>query len=310
MISASAIFLMGPTASGKTAVATALAQRFPLEIISVDSALVYTDMNIGTAKPDAATLAVAPHHLIDLIAPTQAYSAAQFCADALPLMADITARGRVPLLVGGTMLYFKSLREGLSHLPAADPAIRAAIDADAAERGWAALHQDLLRRDPLTAMRLQPGDSQRIQRALEIMQITGTTMSACLEQGRDAQLPYRLLPLALMPSARNILHERIAQRFDAMLAAGLVEELRDLRGRYDLHADLPSMRCVGYRQAWSYQTGEYGYDEMRNRGIFATRQLAKRQMTWLRNMPDTITADCLDGGLEQRLVAAVDGFLN
>lgn len=309
MTQAAAIFLMGPTASGKTAAALALAQLFPVEIISVDSALVYTDMNIGTAKPDAATLAAAPHHLIDLILPVQSYSAAQFCADALPLMAEITARGHIPLLVGGTMLYFKALREGLSHLPEADPAIRAAIDAEAAVRGWDALHRDLRLLDPLTAARLQPGDSQRIQRALEIIRITGKTMSECLAQGREAELPYRVLPLALMPSARNVLHERIAQRFDAMLAAGLVDELAGLRARYDLRDDLPSMRCVGYRQVWSYQTGEYGYDEMRDRGVFATRQLAKRQMTWLRNMSGIVTMDCLDHGLTQTLAAIIDGFL-
>lgn len=309
MTQAAAIFLMGPTASGKTAAALALAQIFPVEIISVDSALVYTDMNIGTAKPDAATLAAAPHYLIDLIPPTQSYSAAQFCADALPLMAEITARGRIPLLVGGTMLYFKALREGLSNLPEADPAIRATIDAEAAERGWDALHRDLLHLDPLTAARLQPGDSQRIQRALEIFRITGKTMSECLAQGRETELPYRVLPLALMPSARHVLHERIALRFDTMLADGLVDELTDLRDRYDLHADLPSMRCVGYRQAWSYQAGEYGYDEMRDRGIFATRQLAKRQMTWLRNMSGLVTLDCLDDRLTPALVAAIDGFL-
>ena len=207
------------------------------------------------------------------------------------------------------MLYFKALREGLSNLPEADPAVRTAIDAEAADRGWDALHRELLCHDPLTAARLQPGDSQRIQRALEILRITGKTMSECLAQGREAELPYRVLPLALMPSARNVLHERIAQRFDAMLAAGLVDELAGLRARYDLRADLPSMRCVGYRQAWSYQAGEYGYDEMRDRGIFATRQLAKRQMTWLRNMPDIVTMDCLDDRLAQNLVTAIDGFL-
>ncbi len=310
MTQAPAIFLMGPTASGKTAAALALTQIFPVEIISVDSALVYTDMNIGTAKPDAATLAAAPHYLIDLIPPVQSYSAAQFCAAALPLMAEITARGHIPLLVGGTMLYFKALREGLSILPEADPAVRAAIDEEAAERGWDALHRDLQHLDPLTAGRLQPGDSQRIQRALEIIRITGKTMSECLAQGREAELPYRVLPLALMPSARHILHERIALRFDAMLAAGLVDELTGLRARYDLRDDLPSMRCVGYRQAWSYQTGEYGYDEMRDRGIFATRQLAKRQMTWLRNMSGIVTMDCLDERLGQNLIAAIGSFLN
>lgn len=301
---------MGPTASGKTAAAVALLQKFPFEIISVDSALVYREMNIGTAKPDAATLAVAPHHLIDLIAPTQAYSAAQFCAAALPLMADITARGRVPLLVGGTMLYFKALREGLSDLPQADAALRTAIETDAAERGWAALHGDLLHLDPIAAARLQPGDSQRIQRALEVIKLTGRSLSDCWAEGRAAALPYRVLPLALIPSIRSVLHERIARRFDTMLTLGLVEELRDLRMHYDLHAELPAMRCVGYRQAWSYQAGEYGYDEMRNRGIFATRQLAKRQLTWLRSMPDSVVADCLDERLVSQLATAIAGFLD
>ena len=305
-----AIFLMGPTASGKTAAAVTLSQKFPLEIISVDSALVYREMDIGTAKPDAATLAVAPHHLIDLIAPTEVYSAAQFRADVLPLMADITARGRVPLLVGGTMLYFKALREGLSDLPQADAGLRAELERDAAERGWAALHDDLALLDPVTAARLQPTDSQRIQRALEVVRLTGKPMSEAWAQGREAALPYRVLPLALMPSDRQVLHDRIAQRFDVMLGMGLLEELTGLRERYDLNPELPSMRCVGYRQAWSYQVGEYGYDEMRDRGIFATRQLAKRQLTWLRSMADTVVLDCLDEQVELLLTDRVDGFLD
>ncbi|ARU32857.1 tRNA (adenosine(37)-N6)-dimethylallyltransferase MiaA [Sulfuriferula sp. AH1] len=305
-----AILLMGPTASGKTAAAVALSRTFPLEIISVDSALVYRDMDIGTAKPDAATLATAPHHLIDLIAPTEVYSAAQFRADVLPLMADITARGRVPLLVGGTMLYFKALREGLSDLPQADAGLRAEIERDAAERGWPALHHDLAQVDPMTAARLQPTDSQRIQRALEVVRLTGKPMSAAWAQGREAALPYRVLPLALMPSDRQVLHKRIAQRFDAMLGMGLLEELTGLRERYELHPDLPSMRCVGYRQVWSYQEGEYGYDEMRDRGIFATRQLAKRQLTWLRSMADAVMLDCLDEHIELLLKEQVDGFLD
>ena len=306
----SAIFLMGPTASGKTAAAVTLSQKFPLEIISVDSALVYREMDIGTAKPDAATLAVAPHHLIDLIAPTEVYSAAQFRADVLPLMADITARGRVPLLVGGTMLYFKALREGLSDLPQADAGLRAELELDAAERGWAALHHDLALLDPVTAARLQPTDSQRIQRALEVVRLTGKPMSEAWAQGREAALPYRVLSLALMPSDRQVLHDRIAQRFDVMLGMGLLEELTGLRERYDLNPELPSMRCVGYRQAWSYQVGEYGYDEMRDRGIFATRQLAKRQLTWLRSMADTVVLDCLDEQVELLLKDRVDGFLD
>lgn len=305
-----AIFLMGPTASGKTAAAVTLSQKFPLEIISVDSALVYREMDIGTAKPDAATLAVAPHHLIDLIAPTEVYSAAQFRADVLPLMADITARGRVPLLVGGTMLYFKALREGLSDLPQADAGLRAELERDAAERGWAALHYDLALLDPVTAARLQPTDSQRIQRALEVVRLTGKPMSEAWAQGREAALPYRVLPLALMPSDRQVLHDRIAHRFDVMLGMGLLEELTSLRERYDLNPELPSMRCVGYRQAWSYQVGEYGYDEMRDRGIFATRQLAKRQLTWLRSMADAVVLDCLDARLESLLGNQVDVFLS
>jgi tRNA dimethylallyltransferase len=304
-----AILLMGPTASGKTALAVSLAQRFPLEIISVDSAMVYREMNIGTAKPDAATLAAAPHHLIDLISPLQAYSAAQFCADALPLMAAAHARGRVPLLVGGTMLYFKALREGLSELPPADEAVRSQIEIEARQRGWAALHDELSLLDPETAQRLQPGDTQRIQRALEVVRITGQPMSRLWALGRAAVPDFRWLPIALVPSERGQLHQRIAQRFDTMLDAGLLQELSDLRQRYDLHAELPAMRCVGYRQAWAYQSGEYGYQEMRERGIFATRQLAKRQMTWLRGMNAVHTVDCLDTQLYARVEQQVIEFL-
>lgn len=305
-----AIFLMGPTASGKTAAAVALAARFPVEIISVDSALVYRDMNIGTAKPDAATLAEAPHHLIDLIDPSEVYSAAQFRRDALRLMADITARGHIPLLVGGTMLYFKVLREGLSDLPQADAALRSAIEADAAVRGWAALHQDLAQRDPITAARLQPTDTQRIQRALEVIALTGKPMSEAFAQSRSsADLPYRVLPIALMPSDRSVLHQRIAQRFDTMLATGLLEELTDLRQRYPLTADMPAMRCVGYRQVWSYQDGEYSYDEMRDCGIFATRQLAKRQITWLRSTPDVQIVDCIADDAVGQVMGLVERFL-
>ena len=281
-----AIFLMGPTASGKTATAVELMQHLPVEIISVDSALVYRDLDIGTAKPDAATLAVAPHHLINLIDPTGVYSAARFRADALALMADITARGRVPLLVGGTMLYFKALREGLSDLPQADSALRAEIEADAAQRGWPALHAQLAQLDPETAARLQPTDAQRIQRALEVVRLSGQPMSALWRAGREAALPYQVHAFALTPSDRAVLHAHIATRFDAMLAHGLVEEVRALRENYPLDAEMPSMRCVGYRQVWSYLEGEYDWDEMRDRGIYATRQLAKRQLTWLRGMAD------------------------
>ena len=243
-----AIFLMGPTASGKTAVAVELVERFPVEIISVDSALVYRHMDIGTAKPDTETLARAPHHLIDIIEPTESYSAAQFRQDALRLMAEITARGNVPLLVGGTMLYFKALREGLNDLPQADPAVRAGLDAEAAERGWAALHAELARIDPETAARLKPTDSQRIQRALEIFRVSGRPMSAWLAEAGQGGVPYDIASLALVPGDRAVLHQRIAQRFDAMLDSGLIEEVKKLRERYALSLAMPSMRCVGYRR--------------------------------------------------------------
>ena len=298
-----AIFLMGPTASGKTGLAVELAQRLPVEIISVDSALVYRDMDIGTAKPDAVTLAAAPHHLINLIDPTGVYSAARFRDDALALMADITARGRVPLLVGGTMLYFKALREGLTDLPQADAGLRAAIEAEAADRGWPALHAELARLDPESATRLQPTDTQRIQRALEVVRLTGRPMSDYWRAGRAAALPYQLLPIALVPADRALLHERIAQRFDAMLVAGLIEEVRALREKYPLDATMPSMRCVGYRQAWGYLEGEYGRDEMRDRGVFATRQLAKRQLTWLRGMQDIIQIEPGASDVSQRVLS-------
>lgn len=298
-----AIFLMGPTASGKTSVAVDLVQRLPMEIISVDSALVYRDMDIGTAKPDAATLARAPHHLINILDPTESYSAAAFRHDALRLMAEITAKGRIPLLAGGTMLYFKALREGLSNLPQADPEIRAALDAEIAHHGIAHLHKQLAEVDAETAARLKPTDTQRIQRALEIYRISGQPMSALLKDtpspptplphAGEGILPYRILPLALIPSDRSVLHTRIATRFKAMLEDGLVEELRMLQARYELHPDLPSMRCVGYRQAWQFIAGEISEAELLDKGIAATRQLAKRQLTWLRAMPDNIELDCL-----------------
>ncbi|MDD5330182.1 MAG: tRNA (adenosine(37)-N6)-dimethylallyltransferase MiaA [Sulfuricella sp.] len=284
---------MGPTASGKTGVAVELVQRLPCEIISVDSALVYRGMDIGTAKPDAATLAVAPHHLIDIIDPTRSYSAAQFRLDALRLMAEITARGHIPLLAGGTMLYFKALRQGLNDLPQADPATRAAIDAMAAQHGWAAAHAELARLDPATAARLNPADAQRIQRALEVCMLTGRPMSALIEEEAAADLPYRVIPLALLPSDRAVLHRRIAQRFDAMLAQGLIDEVARLRRDYPLDPGLPSMRCVGYRQAWQYLDGEFGLEELREKGLAATRQLAKRQLTWLRGMEGLTEFDCL-----------------
>jgi tRNA dimethylallyltransferase len=303
-----AIFLMGPTASGKTALAVSLIERFPLEIISVDSALVYRGMDIGTAKPDAATLARAPHHLLDIRDPGEAYSAAAFRDDALRLMAEITARGRVPLLVGGTMLYFRALLQGLDDLPRADAALRRQLEAEAAERGWPALHAELAGVDPETAARLAPNDSQRIGRALEIFRLSGKPMSALLDR-TQADLPYRVLQLALIPSDRAVLHQRIADRFDAMLAGGLLDEVKSLRQAYALTPDLPAMRAVGYRQAWAHLDGEISLDELRETGIAATRQLAKRQLTWLRSWPDAVELDCLADDLDVQAKTWVERHL-
>ncbi len=301
-----AILLMGPTASGKTAVALELATRLPVEIVSVDSAQVYHDMNIGTAKPNPATLAKYPHHLIDLISPEESYSAARFCADALRVTADITARGRIPLLVGGTMLYFKALREGLSDLPDADVELRRKIDAEAAEHGWPALHAALAALDPATAARLKPNDAQRIQRALEVVRLTGAPLATSYAIKSQATPPYRFISLGLMPGDRAVLHERIAQRFDDMLATGLIDEVTALRTRYKLHANLPSMRCVGYRQVWEYLEGHHDRTALREKGIAATRQLAKRQMTWLRGMHDVPQLDCLAADLARRVLAVIE----
>ncbi|MFZ5483540.1 MAG: tRNA (adenosine(37)-N6)-dimethylallyltransferase MiaA [Pseudomonadota bacterium] len=299
-----AVCLMGPTASGKTDLAVALARRFPFEVISVDSALVYRGMDIGTAKPDAATLAACPHHLIDVVEPTDRYSAGRFRADALALMADIVGRGRVPLLVGGTMLYFKALKAGLDDLPQADPALRAQLDARARQAGWPALHAELARLDPAASARIRPNDAQRIQRALEVCLLTGRPMSV-LFSAATAGLPYRLIELALMPTDRTVLHQRIEARFLAMLEAGLVDELRGLRARYALHSEMPSMRCVGYRQAWQYLDGEIDLQGLRESGIAATRQLAKRQLTWLRRWTDAKAFD----GLAPDLVTTVSDWL-
>jgi tRNA dimethylallyltransferase len=305
-----AIFLMGPTASGKTAAAVELVQKLPVELISVDSALVYRDMDIGTAKPDAATLAVAPHHLIDVIDPTSAYSAAQFRTDALGLMGEITARGKVPVLVGGTMLYFNALQHGMHDLPEADPALRAQLDAEAVQIGWPAMHAKLAQLDLVTAARLKPNDSQRIERALEIVLSSGKPMSQWLAEQKTETLPWRLLKLALLPSERATLHERIALRFDQMIQQGLIDEVVGLRERYALQPDMPSMRCVGYRQTWSYLDGEIDLAELRNTGIYATRQLAKRQMTWLRGMDDIVTFDCLGTALVQQVESRVKQALD
>ena len=296
-----AILLMGPTASGKSALTLALAERFPLEIVSVDSAQVYRHMDIGTAKPDAATREKYPHHLIDLIDPMERYSAARFRVDALKAMRDIAARGRIPLLAGGTMLYFKALLDGLSTLPTADPAIRADIDAMAREAGWPGVHRELARIDAQTAARLDPNDAQRIQRALEVFRLSGSPMSALVAQGRDADLPFRLIALGLAPSDRAILHQRIAGRLDQMLAAGLVDEVRQLRADFSLDPTLPSMRCVGYRQVWHFLDGEFNAGDLREKAVAATRQLAKRQLTWLRSMTGVTTFDCLAGDLHRQV---------
>jgi tRNA dimethylallyltransferase len=301
--------IAGPTASGKTAAALAVARRRPVEIVSVDSALVYRGMDIGTAKPTPAERAEVPHHLIDIRDPQDAYSAAAFAADAARLVGEIAARGRLPLLVGGTMLYFKALMDGIDAMPAADPAVRAALEAEAAERGWPAMHARLAEADPVTAARLAPNDSQRIQRALEVWHTSGRPLSyfhAAGKTGAVAGRPQRAAFISMEPADRAWLHGRIAERFDAMLEGGFVAEVLALRARGDLSPELPSMRCVGYRQAWEMAAaaearGAHGLDpaaiaELRERGITATRQLAKRQMTWLRSMPQrrVVAADAPD----------------
>ena len=310
-----AIFLMGPTASGKTGAAVHLYSKLPVVIISVDSALVFKDMNIGTAKPDAETLSKAPHHLIDMIEPTNAYSAANFRSDALRLMADITARGKIPLLVGGTMLYFRALEGGLSGLPEANQQVRARLDARAALIGWPAMHDKLALIDATTAARLQPNDAQRIQRALEVFEMTGESMTALYAKQTTEALPYKLLKIALVPSERKVLHERIALRFDQMLAAGFVDEVRSLLLKYPtLTPQSTAMRCVGYRQVLEHLNGDYDAAELRDRGIFATRQLAKRQLTWLRGMDDAVVnkyveLDCLDSDLNSVILREIKAFL-
>ncbi len=305
-----AILLMGPTASGKTALAMHLAERFPCELVSVDSAQVFIDMDAGTAKPSAEELKRHPHRLINLISPEESYSAARFRDDALAAMAEIRQAGKIPLLVGGTMLYFRALLQGLADLPQADPALRAELDAEAARLGWPALHARLRAIDPLTAERLHPTDSQRIQRALEICQLSGQAMSTLLAASENAVPPYDFLQIGLLPADRSVLHARIAERFDSMLRAGLDEEVRQLRQKYSLHLGLPSMRCVGYRQTWEAQDGTIPRHELRDRGIFATRQLAKRQITWLSNSFSANNFDCLDPMLQKKTGDLVAGWLD
>ena len=273
-----------------------LASRFPLEIVSVDSAQVYRGMDIGTAKPSLAERKRIPHHLLDLLEPTESYSAGRFRADAVRAIGEIQGRGKIALLVGGTMLYYKALAQGIDALPVAEPGLRAQIDARAARHGWPALHADLAKVDPVTAARVSPNDAQRIQRALEVWELSGKPISE-LQQSVSPELPFTLKAFALVPADRADLHRHIAERFDRMLKEGLVEELKALRRQHDLHAGLPSMRCVGYRQAWGYLEGEYGEAELREKGIAATRQLAKRQLTWLRSLPGLEPADRLASAL-------------
>jgi tRNA dimethylallyltransferase len=277
-----AILLMGPTAAGKTGVAVELVQHLPLEIVSVDSALVYRGMDIGTAKPDIETLRLAPHRLIDIRDPSEIYSAAEFYNDALREMEAIRSRGKLPLLVGGTMLYFRVLQQGLSDLPAADTGVRARLEAEAREKGWQAMHTRLRRVDPQSAARIHPNDPQRIQRALEVFELSGSSLSELCAAGRKAPPAYRFEKIILAPEHRKVLHERIRQRFDIMLAQGFLDEVRGLRARRDLHPGLPSMRAVGYRQAWEHLQGQLSEGEWVERAVIATRQYAKRQLTWLR----------------------------
>ncbi|MGX2950694.1 tRNA (adenosine(37)-N6)-dimethylallyltransferase MiaA [Ursidibacter sp. B-7004-1] len=289
-----AIFLMGPTASGKTDLAIQLRQTLPVEVISVDSALIYKGMDIGTAKPNATELELAPHRLIDILDPAESYSVANFREDALREMADITAQGKIPLLVGGTMLYYKGLLEGLSPLPSANADIRADIEAKAEKLGWDSLHQELLKIDPISAQRINPNDSQRINRALEVFYLSGKTMTELTAQQGES-IPYDILQFAIAPQERSVLHQRIEQRFHKMIELGFEQEVQRLFERKDLHPDLPSIRCVGYRQMWEYLAGDISLDEAIYKGICATRQLAKRQITWLRGWTSEVEwLDSLD----------------
>lgn len=303
--SPAAIFLMGPTASGKSGLAIEIARHFPVEVVSVDSAQVYRHMDIGSAKPDKSIQIEIPHHLINLINPDESYSAAQFREDALSVMHGITARGRIPLLVGGTMLYFKVLQQGLATLPAADEAVRKELEQSAREQGWPAMHTVLSRLDPVIAERIKPNDSQRIQRALEVCYLTGRPMSAVLKQQQSRDFPYRVFNIALLPGDRSVLHARISQRFDKMLEIGLVDEVRMIRDQFQVTADMPAMRCVGYRQVYMYLENEISLAEMRERGVFATRQLAKRQLTWLRAMNELHGFDCLANQLAQQIIGFI-----
>ena len=308
-----AICLMGPTASGKTDLAIYLTEHFPVDIISVDSAMVYRGLNIGSAKPSAEELAKAPHRLIDVVDPLDVYSAAQFRNDALAEMAEITKAGRIPLLVGGTMMYFRALLLGLSELPAADDATRQKLEQEAKELGWEKMHQRLKEVDPEAAARIHPNDPQRIQRALEVYEVTGTAMSQLQKEQKGEPIPYQVLKLALLPSDRVVLHQRIEKRFKHMLENGLIEEVKTLHARGDLHEDLPAIRAVGYRQVWDYLNGRIVYNEMVERGVIATRQLAKRQFTWLRSEKDLVSYDSSQNSMQQiqeRVLKTVEEYLS
>ena len=296
-----AIFLMGPTTSGKSSLSLQIARHWPVEIVSVDSAQVYRHMDIGTAKPETKTRIAVPHHLIDLIDPHERYSAAQFRLDALRAMKEIAERGNIPLLAGGTMLYFKALLEGLSELPAANSDMRETIEAEAAERGWPAMHETLSQLDPVSAARIRPMDSQRIQRALEVCYLTGEPLSEILRKPRHNEFPYEVIKIALIPGVRKVLHQRIAQRFDEMLRHGLIDEVRSIRDNFPVEMASPAMRCVGYRQTWLHLQNQIEAPVMRDMAVAATRQLAKRQLTWLRSMKDTWELDCLDEDLGKRV---------
>jgi len=304
-----AIFLMGPTASGKTSLAIKMRKRFPVDIISVDSALVYRGMDVGTAKPDAGTLRLAPHALIDIRDPAETYSVAEFRADALEEMSKITSRGRVPLLAGGTMLYFKALSQGLAQLPAASPELRQALEAQAREAGWPAMHAQLAARDPEIAGRIHPNDSQRISRALEVIELTGRKMSKLQQEQEEQALDYRVLKIIACPQPRATLHERIEMRFQQMLDEGFMDEMKRLRKRGDLKREMPSMKCVGYRQAWSFLEGEDSCDEMCLKAVAATRQLAKRQLTWLRQVTGALWYDPTVGSAQETVFRKVEEFL-
>lgn len=303
------VFLMGPTASGKTALAVEMVRRFPMDIISVDSALVFRGMDIGTAKPDAATLAVAPHRLIDIRDPSESYSAAEFSDDALKEMQTITRAGRIPLLVGGTMLYFRSLEHGLSDLPAADSEVRAVLEQQAAEIGWQAMHDILQQKDPEAAARIHPNDPQRIQRALEVISISGEQMSVMQARTAGQSLNYDVHKIIVSPENRAVLHGRIEERFDMMMEAGFLDEMKSLFGRSDLNAALPSMRAVGYRQAWEFLEGKSTEQEMREKAIAATRQLAKRQLTWLRRESASIWYDLQVSSVQDKLLTTLGDVL-